>query len=107
MKNTLTKTIAGIVLAGSLLASCVSPGGDGGILFNYYSGPFQATDNQGTGKIGESSIHCILGLVCVGDAGIGTASQEAAITKVSNVDYKYLSILGILYNSTTIVVMGE
>jgi len=91
----------------TLLGSCVSPGGAGGILFNIYSGPFQATSNAAGGKTGTSSVYCFIGLVCIGDASIAAASQEAGIKKIASVDYKYLSVLSIVFNSTTIIVTGE
>ena len=88
-------------------AGCVSPGGGGGILLNSYTGPFQVTNNTTTTKKGESSVYCMLALVCFGDAGIATAAQEGEISKVATVDYSYFSLLGPVFNSTTIIVTGE
>lgn len=95
------------VLLISLGISCVSPGGGGAALFNSFSGPFQATSNSGRGKTGEASAYCVLGLVCFGDCSINKASQEGNVSKVAAVDYHYFSILGVVFNKTTIIVTGE
>ncbi len=86
---------------------CVSPGGAGGAIFNSYGGPFQATANTAGSKSGESSVSCFLGLVCYGDAGIAAAARSRDIKKVATVDYRYFSILSIVYTRTTIIVTGE
>ncbi|MCE9599464.1 MAG: TRL-like family protein [Spirochaetia bacterium] len=91
----------------SLGISCVAPGGGGAVIFNSFSGPFQATSNAGRGKTGEASAYCMLGLVCFGDCSINKASQEGNLTKVAAVDYHYTSILGFVFNKTTIIVTGE
>ena len=89
------------------LVSCVSPGGGGGLIISTYSGPFQATSNSGRGKTGEATAYCILALVCFGDAGINKAASEGNINKITAIDYHYTSVFGILYNSTTTIVVGE
>ena len=107
MSNKVTAVLGALLFTAALGISCVSPGGAGGILFNSYSGPFQATDNKSGAKKGEASLYCILALACFGDAGIATASRKGNITKISAVDYHYMSVLGILFNSTTTIVTGE
>jgi hypothetical protein len=101
------KMILACTLAAGLGMGCVSPGGAGGLLFNAYSGPFQATNNVSGQKIGEGSIICVLGLACFGDAGIGTAAKSADIKKVASVDYKYVSALGFVFTMTKVIVTGE
>lgn len=87
--------------------ACVSPGGAGGLLFNNYTGPYQTVSGGAGKKVGEASVACYIGLVCLGDAGIATAAEEAGITRISNVDYRYMSILAIVYTRTTIIVTGD
>ena len=86
---------------------CVSPGGAGGLLYNDYTGPYQALGGGNGPKIGEASVRCYAGLVCVGDAGIAAAAEEGGITRISTVDYRYTSVLAILYTKTTIIVTGN
>lgn len=99
------KLLAAFLMA--LTITCVSPGGQGGFLFNSYSGPFQATSNGGRGKTGEASVYCVLALACIGDASISKASSEANLSKVASIDYHYLSVFGFVFNKTTIIVTGE
>lgn len=90
-----------------VLYSCVSPGGAGGLLYNNYTGPYQALENSGTSREGRASVHCILGLTCFGNAGIHAAVADGSIQRISSVDYQYLSFLAIVYTRTTIIVRGE
>ena len=48
----------------------------------------------------------ILGLVAVGDCSVEAAAKEGKINKVSTVDYKNMSILG-LYTEVKVIVTGE
>lgn len=99
--------LAPVLFVVFLISGCVSPGGAGGLLFNYYSAPYQATDNQSGPKRGTASVHCVLMLACFGDAGIARASKNGNVSRISTVDYEYLSVLSVIYNRTTIVVTGE
>lgn len=98
---------ASLLFAGFLLTACVSPGGAGGLLFNNYTGPYQALGSGSGPRIGEASVQCFIGLVCIGDAGIATAAADGGISRISTVDYRYMSILAILYTKTTIIVTGN
>lgn len=96
-----------LAILAALAIGCVSPGGAGGAIFNSYSGPFQATGNAAGSKSAEGSVSCFLGLVCYGDAGIASAARSKDIKKVATVDYRYFSILSVVYTRTTIIVTGE
>lgn len=85
----------------------MSPGGSGGFLFNNYEGPFLITSNPTGARRAEGTVHCFLALGCIGNAGVGTIAKNAQINKIATVDYQYLSVLTILYTSTTIIVTGE
>ena len=63
-------SIASVVGALAFASTCVSPGGVGGILYNDYTGPYQTSGNPSGSKVGQASVTCYAGLVCVGDAGI-------------------------------------
>jgi hypothetical protein len=56
--------------------------------------------------VGQASAVSILGVVAAGDAGVNKAAKLAGITKVSHVDKKTVSILG-LYTKVTYTVYGE
>lgn len=98
------KCFCGLLLAA---CSCISPGGSGGLLFNSYGGPLQATANPSGKKTGSASVSCYLGLVCLGDAGIAAAAKNGGIEKVGAVDYRYTSVLAVIYTRTTITVTGD
>lgn len=90
------------------LASCstVSTGAGVGALYTNVSEGQIATSNHVGSKVGTSSATGILGLIATGDASIQKAAKEAGITKISHVDVKKSSILGIFATYTT-VVYGE
>ena len=90
------------------LASCstVTSGSGLGILYTGVSEGQIATSNPVGHKVGTSSSVGVLGLVSIGDASINTAANSAGISKISHVDVKKTSILGIYSNYTT-VVYGE
>ena len=90
-----------------VFVSCIAPGGGGGIIYNKYSGPFQALENPKGNKTGRAAVECFLGMVCRGDASVAAASSNGGITRISSVDYEYLSYLTLLYSKTTIIVTGE
>ena len=57
-------------------------------------------------KVGQAEVWSVLGVVALGDAGIEKAAKEAGITKVSHVDKKMWSILGV-YTKVTYTVYGN
>ena len=77
-----------------------------GMLYNDTVEPNQVTANSLGSKVGEAQIANYLGVVALGDAGVQKAAKNAGITKISHVDKKVWSILG-LYTTTTYTVYGN
>lgn len=102
------KTNKNLVLAGFaalLLSSCATLGPYGSI-YTDVTMPGNATDNSVGSKVGTAKATSILGLVGTGDAGINAAAKNAGIKKISHVDVKVHSILG-LFSTYTTYVYGE
>lgn len=101
------KKLAMIAATGlTLLAtSCAMvPTGAGiGALYTGVSEGKAVTSNGVGKKVGQSSATNVLGIVATGDASINTAAKNAGIKKISHVDVKKTSVLGIFANYTTIV----
>ena len=68
--------------------------------------PAAVTSNTLGTKVGQAEALSVLGVVAVGDAGIEKAAKQAGITKVSHVDKKTFSVLG-LFTKVTYTVYGE
>ncbi|WP_238582904.1 TRL-like family protein [Isoalcanivorax pacificus] len=83
-------------------AAAVSPVGNG-FLFTSVAGPVNASDNEHSSKTGESCAANILGIVAGGNASIDAAKQKGNISKVSSVDYRSTTVLGMFSQSCTIV----
>lgn len=96
-----------IILLLLFSGACISPGGAGGILYNNYTGPYQALADSAGEKVGQASVNCFLGLACIGNAGIAEAARNGGIRRIATVDYRYMSILAIVFTRTTTVVTGE
>ena len=79
---------------------------DSGMLYNDTVTPEQVTANALGSKVGQAEVVNYLGAVALGDAGIQKAAKEAGISKISHVDKKVWSILG-LYTVTTYTVYGN
>ena len=77
-----------------------------GMLYNDTVQTEQVTANALGSKVGEATIVNYLGAVALGDAGVQKAAKNAGITKISHVDKKVWSILG-LYTTTTYTVYGN
>lgn len=97
----------GVVMALGL-ASCssVSSGSGMGFIYTDVTDGQIATGNTLGHKVGTSQSIGVLGLVSIGDASIQTAAHSAGISKISHVDNKKFSILGLFAKYTT-VVYGE
>lgn len=68
--------------------------------------PHTATSNAVGSKVGESSYSALFGTIPLpfsGDASIQTAAANGGITKISTVDRKTYSLLGLWVVYTTIV----
>lgn len=69
--------------------------------------PVNATANPVGSKVGTAKATGYLGVLFFnGDASIQTAAQNAGITKISTVDLKKTSILGIVVTNE-VIVTGE
>lgn len=93
------------IAAAALLSSCAAvstPAGFGGIYTGVTSG--QAVSGNAVGKkVGTSQAINVLGIVASGNAGIDAAAKKAGIRKISHVDKRQTSVLGIFSSYQTIV----
>lgn len=105
MKKLCFCTVAALALMVSSCAVVSTPAGMG-VLYTGVTAGENVTSNSVGMKVGTSSATNVLGLVAVGDAGIEAAAKQAGIKKISHVDSKKVSILGIFATYKT-VVYGE
>ena len=77
-----------------------------GVVYTGYTEPAAVTSNELGTKVGQAKAVSVLGIAAAGDAGIEKASKKAGITKVSHVDKKVVSVLG-LFTKVTYTVYGE
>lgn len=106
MKSAMKKLLlSACVVSALFLTSCstVYPGSGTGLIYTNVTEGQTATSNNLGSKRGEATATGILGLVSTGDASIQTAAKNAGITKISHVDTKKKSILGVVSKYTTIV----
>ena len=87
------------------LTSCGTVGLVGAV-YTGYTEPAAVTSNELGTKVGQAKAVSVLGIAAAGDAGIEKASKQAGITKVSHVDKKVVSVLG-LFTKVTYTVYGE
>ena len=104
MKNQLLLSL--IVLSLFLSSCAVVRAPMSGSIYTDMKAPLTATSNPVGSKVGSSEALGILGIVATGDASIQAAAKKAGITKISHVDYKAYSILG-LFARYTVYVYGE
>jgi hypothetical protein len=102
MKKTIFSLACAVAIALGM-SSCAALGN--GTLYNDTVEPCHVTANTLGSKVGQAQIVNIVG-VALGDAGVQKAAKEAGITKVSHVDKKVWSILGV-YSVTTYTVYGN
>lgn len=70
------------------------------------TGPVAATSNELGAKVGTSTAGKLFGLIPIpfdGDYSIAKAARNGGITKISTVDLKEFSYLGVWSGKTTIV----
>lgn len=77
-----------------------------GFLLTDVTGPEAVTSNPVGTKVGTASAANVLGIVATGDVSIQTAANSAGIKKISHIDSKKFSVLGI-YSTYKIFVYGE
>lgn len=99
------KKIIFSVLCALALTSCGTVGLVGAV-YTGYTEPAAVTSNELGTKVGQAKAVSVLGIAAAGDAGIEKASKQAGITKVSHVDKKVVSVLG-LFTKVTYTVYGE
>mgnify|MGYP000185938939 FL=1 len=102
MKKFYYAIVASVAFLATSCAMVGTPVGIGGLYTGVTSGEAVTSNNLGK-KVGQSSAMNILGIVATGDASITTAAKNGGIKKVSHVDSKKTSVLGIFGTYTTIV----
>ena len=102
------KTIFSIACVAALALGMTSCGAVGvvGAVYQDTTTPEAVTANALGSKVGQADVLSILGVVALGDAGVQKAAKQAGITKVSHVDKKTFSILGV-YTKVTYTVYGD
>lgn len=101
--RTLLTLSAAATLSGCAAVS--SPVGNG-LLFTSIQGPVAVTELSTASKSGSACASNILGLFATGNASIQAAKSNGNITKVTTVDHKSTSVLGLFSNFCT-TVTGE
>ena len=92
-----------VIASAVLMVGCQAPYSQG-FIYSNYNAPADVRDNASDcSKRGQSEMVNILGYFATGDAGVEAAKKNGGITKVSNVDYNFQSLLGIFGKTTTIV----
>ena len=104
MKKTIFSIVCVIALALGM-TSCGAVGMVGAVYTNHTT-PAAVTSNALGTKVGQAEALSVLGIAAVGDAGIQKAAKQAGITKISHVDKKVFSVLG-LFTKVTYTVYGE
>lgn len=102
MKKIMYVAVAAMALLATSCAMVGTPVGFGTLYTGVTSGEAVTSNNIGK-KVGHSQATNVLGIVAVGDASVQSAAKEAGIKKISHVDSKKMSILGIFATYQTIV----
>ena len=102
------KKLMHILCSLAVVLSMVSCGTIGmvGLVYTGDTQPVAVTSNQVGYKVGVSSCVSVLGIVAAGDGGINAAAKNGNITKISHVDRKTVSVLGV-FTSYKFYVYGE
>jgi hypothetical protein len=77
-----------------------------GFLYSDVVAPLTATSSVGASKMGTATCQSVLGIIAQGDCSIATAANSAGITRITYIDYRSTSMLGLIA-SFTIRVYGE
>lgn len=97
------------MLCAAIVALAMTSCGTVGMVGALYTGdtqPAAVTSNVVGHKVGTAQCVSVLGIVAVGDAGINAAAKNGNITKISHVDRKTISVLGI-FTTYKYFVYGE
>lgn len=101
------KVILGVMFIAATIGftSCGSVGMVGSV-YTGYTAPVTATSNAIGSKVGTAKCVSALGLLAIGDGGINAAAKDGGIKKISHVDVKVISVLG-LFTIEKFFVYGE
>lgn len=104
-KLLLVTAVSAFVLGGCVAAS---PYVGSGLIGGYVKGPITATSNVGVTKSGKSCAYNLFSLFAWGNNSITAAKANGGITKVAQVDYDQIGVIGgILFNRTCTIAKGE
>jgi hypothetical protein len=105
LKKVKLLTLAGTLVGSLTLIGCIAHPLVGLIYteWNAHAGFFPQEIGP---KQSETCVSNILGLISTGNASVLEAARKAGIKKITSIDYKVSSILG-LYGTYCIVVTGE
>lgn len=95
-------------ICAAALSSCsvaLTQAGVGAVYTDVVEGQMVTSNTLGK-KVGTSNAIGVLGIVAIGDASIQTAANSAGIKKISHVDCKKTSVLG-LFSKSQIFVYGD
>lgn len=101
-------SLALVAVSALLFTSCATigtPAGIGTLYTDMQSGE-TATSNTVGNKVGTAEAMNLFGVLVMGDASINAAAKKAGIKKISHVDSRKSSLLG-LYAKYTVFVYGE
>ena len=99
-------TVAAVAAMAFTSCSTITTQAGMGVLYTGVEEGQMVTSNQLGTKVGTSKSIGVLGLVAIGDASIQTAANSAGIKKISHVDAKKTSVLG-LFAKYELLVYGE
>lgn len=77
-----------------------------GVIYTDVTSGQEVTGNRLAQKVGRSIATGVLGLVATGDASYQTAAKNAGITRITHVDKRDFTVLGI-YTTFETIVYGE
>ena len=92
-----------LVVSASIFTSCAVADV---AMFDFSTRPQTATGNTLGTKVGTSSKAVLFGIAGWGDGGIDAAAKNGGIKKISHVDVKRSTIMGV-WNQSTTIVYGE
>lgn len=91
----------------ALLSSCgITKSPVQGFIYTDVVSGNAVTSNTLATKVGKSTATSILNIVATGDASYQTAAKSAGITKITHVDERSYTVLGI-YTTYETIVYGE
>lgn len=105
MKKLVLASMAAVALLATSCAVVSTPVGYGGLYTSVTAGD-QVTSNNVGRKVGKAKASNILGIIAIGDASTEVAAKTAGIKKISHIDSKKTSVLGI-FATYEVMVYGE